>query len=301
MVRVIASRTASAPCPESAGPSLACGPSPSPFNRGRCRSIVKRVVRSTSVPIAELPEPTIRSPSQCPGTASLAADRRESLVTLARRWSKLRRIFVLEDAAYRGLTFDGEDPPSVWSYDRSGDTVILARTFSKTFSPGLKTGFGVLPESLVEPILRLKGNHDFGSANFAQILLDRLMENGAYEAQVARLLVVYRRKRDALLGALREHFATFHGTVRWTEPRGGLYVWLTLPEDLDSGPDGSLFSRSVTEGVLYVPGAYAFAGSAGAVPKNHARLCFGAPGENDLVEGVRRLAVALSGCLEAVA
>jgi len=56
--------------------------------------------------------------------------------------------------------------------------VILARTFSKTFSPGLKTGYGVLPSALVDPVLRLKGNHDFGSSNFNQVLLDRLIAEG---------------------------------------------------------------------------------------------------------------------------
>src|SRR5262249_41461192 len=96
-----------------------------------------------------------------PTGVSLAAERRRGLVELARRWSRSQRIFVLEDAAYRGLTFGGNAPPSVWSHDREGDTVILARTFSKTFSPGLRIGYGVLPEGLLEAILRLKGNHDF--------------------------------------------------------------------------------------------------------------------------------------------
>ncbi len=83
MVRAIASRTASAPCPESAGPPLARGPSPCPANRGRCSSIVKRVVRSTSVPIAELSPPIIRSPSQCPGTARSATSAGRSLIMIS--------------------------------------------------------------------------------------------------------------------------------------------------------------------------------------------------------------------------
>ena len=89
--------------------------------------------------------------------------------------------------------------------------------------------------------------------------------------------------------------------VSWTHPRGGLYVWLTLPEGLDTGPAGPLFARCWSEGVLYVPGAYAFADQPGPAPRNHARLCFGVPGEADLVEGARRLAVALADCLDPVA
>ena len=77
-----------------------------------------------------------------PSGISLAEDRRGALVALARKWSTTHRIFVLEDAAYRGLSFGKAEPPSVWSHDPEGDTVVLARTFSKTFSPGLKTGYG---------------------------------------------------------------------------------------------------------------------------------------------------------------
>ena len=82
-----------------------------------------------------------------PTGISLAAERRGPLVELARRWSEAanRRIFVLEDAAYRGLSYGVQEPPSVWSLDPEGETVILARTFSKTFSPGVKIGYGVLP------------------------------------------------------------------------------------------------------------------------------------------------------------
>jgi 2-aminoadipate transaminase len=235
-----------------------------------------------------------------PTGLSLAADRRGPLVELARRWSKESWIFVLEDAAYRGLTFSGPEPPSVWQHDAFGQTVILARTFSKTFSPGLKTGFGVLPEALVGPVLALKGNHDFGSGNFNQLVLARLLEDGGYDRQVERLRATYRRKRDVRLGALREHLGGTDG-VSWTHPRGGLYVWLTVPEGLDTSRTGPLFGRALEQGVLYVPGAYAFPEAPGPIPTNHIRLCYGVPGEAELAEGIRRLAAALAHCLVPVA
>jgi len=236
-----------------------------------------------------------------PSGISLATERRRPLVEIAKAWSKSSTIYVLEDAAYRGLTFDGVEGPSVWSADPTHETVILARTFSKTFSPGLKTGYGVLPRSLVEPVLRLKGSHDFGSGNFAQVLLDRAIMSGGYRRHVNRLVQVYRRKRDVMVGSLESCFSGFDGQVRWTHPRGGLYVWLTVPEGIDTGPAGPLFSRCVEQGVLYVPGAYAFATETGAAPSNHARICFGVPEESDLAEGARRLSVALSECLNLVA
>jgi 2-aminoadipate transaminase len=237
-----------------------------------------------------------------PTGISLAAERRKPLVALARKWSKQGWIYILEDSAYRGLTFDGEEAPSVWSADSEGETVILARTFSKTFSPGLKTGYGILPASLLDPVLRLKGNHDFGSANFSQVLLERLIDRGGYQRHVARLVERYRRKRDVMLESLQESFREWEGAVRWTLPRGGLYVWFSVPEEIDTGPSGPLFAKCLEHGVLYVPGAYAFAEQAdGSVPKNHARLCFGVPGEADLAEGARRLSLALADCLDPVA
>jgi 2-aminoadipate transaminase len=236
-----------------------------------------------------------------PSGISLAAERRGALVELINAWSRgSHRIYVFEDSAYRGLTFDGTEPPSVWSHDPGGETVVLARTFSKTFSPGLKTGYGVLPVSLVEPVLRLKVNHDFGSSNFIQVLIDRLIAEGTYARHTARLVDVYRGKRDAMLGALEEHLGGIDG-VSWTHPKGGLYVWLKVPDGLDTGLGGPFFQRCVSEGVLYVPGSYSFAEEPGPVPNDHARLCFGVPTVADLEEGVRRLASALAGCLDPVA
>lgn len=228
-----------------------------------------------------------------PTGLSLDPDRRPALIALAKRWSKRRRIYVLEDAAYRGLTFDGPESPSVWSHDPDGQTVIHARTFSKTFSPGLRLGFGILPDSLVPPILNLKGNHDFGSPHFAQQVLDRVLAEGLYEPQVARVAETYHRKCAVLLDALDQHFGVFGGSVSWTRPKGGLYVWLTLPEGVDTGRDGDYFAACLEEGVLYVPGAFAYPTLPGPFPKNQARLTFGVTSEPGLAEGVRRLAKAL--------
>jgi 2-aminoadipate transaminase len=235
-----------------------------------------------------------------PTGISLSEARRGRLVELARKWSKRRRIFVLEDAAYRGLSFGALEPPSVWSHDLEGDTVILARTFSKTLSPGLKVGYGVLPHALVDPVLCLKGNHDFGSANFNQRLLDRILRNGSYDRHLSRQGAVYGRKCAAFLAALDEYLSPLDLEIDWTKPEGGLFVWMTLPEDVDTGFDGPLFPRCVEQGVIYVPGEHAFAAEAAPAPTNHLRLTFGVPTEADLVEGARRLAMALSGCLHPV-
>ncbi len=236
-----------------------------------------------------------------PSGISLAEERRGPLVELARKWSKRQRILILEDAAYRGLNYEGDEPSSVWRHDPEGDTVILARTFSKTFSPGIKLGFGVLPRDLVAPIVDLKGNHDFGSTNLTQKILLRILENGSYDRQVGRLLGMYRRKRDTILEALDDQFGGSDSGVTWTRPKGGMFVWLAAPEGVDLGSKGPVVARCLERGVLYIPGSFAFPGEPGPVPTNFARVCFGVPSEADLVEGVRRLALALADCLDPVA
>jgi 2-aminoadipate transaminase len=228
---------------------------------------------------------------QNPTGRTLSLPRRPRLVELARRFSRGHRILVLEDAAYRELRFDGPDLPSVKSFDEGNEYVATAYTFSKPCAPGLKTGYGLLPRDLVGPVLRLKGGHDFGSNNFAQHVLDRLLETGAYHRHAARLAGVYRAKRDAMLAALDREFGDWP-EVRWTRPAGGLYVWLTFPESIDTGPSGPLMQAALKHGVLYVPGEFGHVSEEGPVPTCEARLSFGVAAPEELAEGVRRLRLA---------
>jgi 2-aminoadipate transaminase len=236
-----------------------------------------------------------------PSGISLAAERRRPLLDIARRYSTKHRIFVLEDAAYRGLSFDAQEPPSLWSLDPQAETVILARTFSKTLSPGFKVGFGVLPHGLVDSIHSLKANHDFGSAHFNQQILERILSDGSYDRHVAGLIELYRRKCGVLLAALEDCVGPVDPDLHWTRPRGGLFVWMTVPEGLDTSFAGPLFSHCAQAGVIYVPGDHAFAPEPEPAPRNQLRLTFGLPGEDELVEGARRLGAALSACLNPVA
>jgi 2-aminoadipate transaminase len=227
---------------------------------------------------------------QNPSGLTLSLPRRRHLVELAQRYSRQHRLFVLEDAAYRELRYDGPDLPTVKSFDATNSHVILAMTFSKPCAPGLKTGYGLLPRDLMAPLLRLKGNHDFGSNNLTQHLLDRLLASGAYDRHVAKLCDVYRAKRDAMLDALAEEF---HDSpeVRWARPDGGLYVWLRFAPQIDTGPQSRLMRAALREGVLYVPGQFCYVSGAGApIPTHEARLSFGVASPEQIREGVRRLA-----------
>jgi 2-aminoadipate transaminase len=227
---------------------------------------------------------------QNPTGLTLSLPRRQHLLELAQRFSKTSRILILEDAAYRELRYDGVDLPSIKSFDRANEHVILAMTFSKPLAPGMKTGYGVLPRDLVEPLLRFKGNHDFGSANLNQHIIDRLLETGAYHRHVKHLLDAYRAKRDILLSALAQEFPRAISPMRWTYPEGGLYVWLQGPPGLQTGPDSPLMRACLREGVLYVPGEFCYVKDDGTtVPTSEARLCFGVATHEQLLEAVRRL------------
>jgi 2-aminoadipate transaminase len=224
---------------------------------------------------------------QNPTGLTLSLPRRQQMLDLARRFSKAHRILILEDAAYRELRFAGEDLPSIKSLDDTNEQVILAMTFSKPMAPGLKTGYGVFPRDLVAPLLHFKGNHDFGSSNFNQHILERLLTEGVYDRHVAKLRAVYRAKRDTLIAALAEEFPPASSPVRWTQPDGGMYVWLVFPQEVETGPGSALMQACLREGVLYVPGEFCYA--AGASRANEARLCYGVASPDDLRAAVHRL------------
>ena len=228
-----------------------------------------------------------------PTGISIAAARRGELVELARAFSADHRILVIEDAAYRELQYEGEVLPSIKSFDPDNEFVALAMTFSKPFSAGMKTGYVFLPTELVTPILDQKSNQDFGSSNILQHLLNDLMRRGDYAAHVESLRQAYRRKRDVMLAALRRTLGDVPG-VSWTEPEGGLYVWMTLPEGVSTCRGQALFRSCLEAGVLYVPGDCCFACEAGqSVPKHHLRLSFGVATPDQIDTGVERLA----GCI----
>ncbi|MBI1345532.1 aminotransferase class I/II-fold pyridoxal phosphate-dependent enzyme [bacterium] len=230
-----------------------------------------------------------------PSGISLSAARRQQVVDLAKRWSTEQRIFVLEDAAYRELRYEGEPLPSVWSFDQDRDTVILAQTFSKSFSPGVRVGFGVLPRELVAPVCNRKGNEDFGSAHLNQQLLNLALKSGRYQQHVQQVCQGYRSKRDAFLAALATEFRDLP-EVHWVHPKGGLYVWMTLPDAVATGFNSTLFQSAVKEHkVMFVPGelGYPSTRNEDVVCRNQMRLSFGVQPVDGLQEGARRLAAAV--------
>jgi 2-aminoadipate transaminase len=238
---------------------------------------------------------------QNPTGLSLSPRRRQQLVDLVKRYSSRQRIFILEDAAYRELRYDGPANPSMKPLDPANEFTILTQTFSKPFAPGLKTGYTAMPDDLMKAVLRQKGNHDFGSASLTQYIALDAMTSGLYQKQVDHLCQSYCRKRDAMLTALQANLPR-RDDLHWTHPQGGLYVWLTLPQSIDTSRDQALFTDCVKRGVLYVPGDYCFQpDDAGYIPRHHMRLSFGQVDAEKITPAIERLSAAIKSQLDVCA
>ncbi len=230
---------------------------------------------------------------QNPSGATIPADAKGEILSILEHYRREAPFFVVEDAAYRDLRFEGRDVPSMKSLDARNEFVVYAGTFTKPLSTGMKCGYGILPEALVPHVLRQKGNHDFGSAHFNQAVVERFLESGRYDALLERLREHYRAKMDVMDRAMREFFPP---SWTWRRPEGGLYIWAEGPEGLDTGMESGLFRRALEEGVLYVPGAICYGLEPGKSPPiNRMRLSYGHPTVADIREGIRRLGAALDG------
>jgi 2-aminoadipate transaminase len=231
-----------------------------------------------------------------PTGLSLSIERRPRLLEIAKKYSKKHRILILEDAAYRELRYDGPAYPSIKSFDSENEHTILACTFSKPFAPGIKTGYTAMPPDLVGAVIDQKGNHDFGSASLCQHIAAEALRSGRYLEQVEHLKEGYRRKRDILLAAMDRCMPKADG-LHWTHPHGGLYVWLTLPQQINTSREG-MFEQAVEAGVLYVPGNYCHQPDEnGHIPTNHLRLCFGNVPMERIESGIEKLAKVVADCL----
>jgi DNA-binding transcriptional MocR family regulator len=214
-------------------------------------------------------------------TLSLAA--RERLLDLAAELD----IPVIEDAAYAALRFEGEALPSIQALEiaRRGSIdsarSIYCGTFSKVLSPGLRVGWIVAPRAMIRRLVLVKQASDLNNSTINQMVMHRLAET-AYDSQVERGRAHYRRRRDAMLAALERHMPD---GVERTRPKGGLFIWLRLPEGKDAA---SLLDRAVREaGVAFVPGAAFFHDGRG---RNTLRLSFSLAGEAEIEAGIARLA-----------
>jgi 2-aminoadipate transaminase len=214
---------------------------------------------------------------QNPTGWTLAAARRPELIELCRRHG----VLIVEDVAYRELGFDDAVAPSLWA--AAPDVVVQIGTFSKTFFPGVRLGWAAGPAEVVAQLVFAKQNSDQCAGALGQRLLEEFVRGGHYDDQVVGARALYRRRAAATTAALESAFADTAAT--WSQPHGGFFTWLRLP-----GVDTTaLAARAREVNVAFVPGAGFFAGSGDT---EHVRLSFSRIADDDIGEGIRRLAAA---------
>jgi len=158
--------------------------------------------------------------------------------------------------------------------------VIYLGTFSKILSPGLRLGWTAAPRPVLEKMNLGKQAADLCSAPLSQHFVVAYFAERDWRRYLGTLIELYRRRRDTMLDALAEHFPR---EATWTHPRGGLFIWATLPDYIDTT---DLLARALRENVAFVPGRAAYLDGRGG---SSMRLNFSGVGEEDIQEGIRRI------------
>lgn len=207
---------------------------------------------------------------------------REAVIDLADTMD----IAVVEDAAYQTLRYDGEAVPPILALEvaRKGSIencrTIYCGSFSKSLAPGLRVGWVCAAQEVIGRLVLMKQAADLHSSTLNQIVTD-LVARDRFDAHVATLRQVYQARRNRMLAALRREMPE---GVTWTRPEGGMFVWLTLPKQIDAA---ELLAQSLkTERVAFVPGRAFFADASNG---NTLRLSFSCASEAAIDEGIRRL------------
>jgi 2-aminoadipate transaminase len=229
---------------------------------------------------------------QNPTGTTTAFEKKIAALKLLKRYERAagHPIYLLEDAAYRELRFKGDEVPTALAISGGADRVIYAGTYSKPFATGTRVGFGILPEPVFTAVLRIKGNHDFGTSNLLQQLLAHALKSGRYDQHLRELRQRYARKAAVMAGALRKHFPT---SVEWADPEGGLYFWAKA-NGVKTGRRSRLFADALANEVLYVPGEFCYANdSTRPTPNSEMRLSFGSASELNIRRGIERLGKAI--------
>jgi 2-aminoadipate transaminase len=212
---------------------------------------------------------------QNPAGVTLSPPRRKRLVEVAHE----RELLVLEDNPYGLLRYEGTPAPPLYALDE-GVYVMYLGTFSKILSPGIRLGWVVAPPPVLEKINLGKQATDLCTSTLSQLMVRAYFEHGRWRDYVDSLVELYRGRRDTMLDALAEHLPP---EAEWTRPGGGLFVWATLPDFIDTT---DLLARALRENVAFVPGEAAYLDGRG---RSSMRLNFSGCDEHQIREGIRRI------------
>ncbi len=214
-----------------------------------------------------------------PSGVTLSYSRRQRLASLCREAG----VPIVEDNPYGMLRFEGDALPALRTLDP--DNVIYLGTVSKVFSPGVRVGWALAEQSVTQRLILAKEAADLCGSSFTMLVTERYFAGERWRANLETLVATYRDRRDAMLEALEE---SFPAGATWTTPGGGFYVWVTLPEWIDTR---AMLAAAVERRVAYVPGTAFYPDGRGL---HQMRLAFCYPTEEQIREGIARLGTLLA-------
>jgi 2-aminoadipate transaminase len=220
---------------------------------------------------------------QNPSGITMSLERRKKLIQIAHQ----REIPLLEDSPYRELSFTGDVLPSLWTLS-GGKGVIQLRTFSKILFPGMRMGWIVADELFIQKIVLLKQSVDLCTPSFTQLILAEYIKRGRMRQSIEKAIGRYQPKLEAMLSSLQKYMPE---EVKWSKPTGGMFLWLTLPERIDTQ---DIFMTAIEHNVAYVIGRPFHCDRSGG---NTMRLNYSFPSVEQIETGIQQLSEAIKAVL----
>lgn len=213
---------------------------------------------------------------QNPSGATMSLERRKELLRLAYQYE----LPIVEDSPYRDLRYKGETVPAIYGLDNQKQVIALG-TFSKLLAPGLRLAWIIAPVEWMDRMIVAKQSMDLCSPTYTQLIAAEYLRRGLLPRQIDNIRKVYGRKLEAMLTALETYMPK---GVKWSKPEGGLFLWVKLPKKMSAT---ELFPKAVENKVAYVVGSAFHCDGKG---QNAMRLNFSYPSEQQIDEGIQRLA-----------
>jgi len=220
---------------------------------------------------------------QNPSGITSSLEKRLAILSLGKKYG----IPIVEDSPYRELRYRGENIPSIYSLDKNQGNVIGLYTFSKILCPGIRVGFNIGPPEVIRKFSFIKGGNILNTPKLNQDICTSFLREYDLEAHFKKAIKYYSEKLNFFLEAIKENFPEEMG-VKWTKPDGGLFLWITVPENINTL---DLFYMAIEERVAFIPGEVFY--PEGLRRYNTMRINFSYPTKEQIVVGVRRLSAVL--------
>ncbi len=234
--------------------------------------VINRLISSGKKPKFIYVVPDFQNPSGI----TMKMERRKELIEIAEKYD----LIIIEDSPYRQLRFEGESEPPLISLNNK--RIISLYTFSKILIPGFRIGWIAGPLPLIQKAIVAKQSIDLCSPPFNQSILAEFIRRGLLDIQIKKIIKFYREKRDFMIDMLEKYMKDIEG-VKWTHPNGGLFLWVTVPDYIDTS---EMFIDAVEKKVAYVVGSAFYPEEGG---HNSMRLNFSYPSKEQIEEGIKRL------------